>query len=36
MRIGLDGDAVEPVSLEHQVFALDRLAEVERRLASED
>ena len=33
MRIGLDGDAVEPVSLEHQVFALDRLAKIERRLS---
>ena len=33
MRVGLDGDVVEPVSLEHQVFALDRLAEIERRLA---
>jgi sRNA-binding protein len=36
MRVGLDGDAVEPVSLEHQVFALDRPAEIERRLAGED
>jgi sRNA-binding protein len=33
VRVGLDGDAVEPVSIEHQVFALDRLAEIERRLA---
>ena len=31
MRVGLDGDAIEAVSIEHQVFALDRLAEIERR-----
>ena len=31
MRIGLDGDAIEAVSIEHQVFALDRLAKIERR-----
>ena len=36
MRVGLDGDAVEAVSIEHQVLALDRLAEIERRLAGED
>jgi sRNA-binding protein len=33
MRIGLDGDPVEAVSIEHQVFALDRIAKIERRLA---
>ena len=33
MRIGLDGAAVEPVGLEHQVNALDHLAKIERRLA---
>ena len=36
MRIGLDGNAVEAVSIEHQVLALDRLAKIERRLAGED
>jgi putative DNA primase/helicase len=30
MRIGLDGAPVEPVTIEHQIFALDRLAEIER------
>jgi hypothetical protein len=33
MRIGLDGDAVGPVDIEHQVFALDRLADIERSWA---
>jgi hypothetical protein len=32
MRIGLDGAVVEAVSIEHQVLALNRLAEIERRL----
>jgi sRNA-binding protein len=32
LRIGLDGAAIEPVSEEHQVNALDCLAEIERRL----
>jgi len=35
MRVGLDGDPVEPVSLEHQVLALDRPAEIKRRLGGE-
>ena len=35
MRVGLDGDAVEAVSIEHQVFALDRIAKIERRLDGE-
>jgi ProQ/FINO family len=33
VRIDLDGGVVEPVGLEHQVNALDRLAKIERRLA---
>ena len=36
MRVGLDGDAVEAVSIEHQVLALDRIAKIERRLDGED
>ena len=35
MRVGLDGDAVEAVSIEHQVLALDRIAKIERRLDGE-
>ena len=35
MRFGLDGDAVEAVSIEHQVLALDRIAKIERRLDGE-
>jgi ProQ/FINO family len=34
MRIGLDGAQVEPVSLEDQANALNRLAKIERRLTS--
>ena len=33
VRIDLDGAVVEPVGLEHQVNALDRLAKIERRRA---
>ena len=35
MRVGLDGDAVEAVVIEHQVLALDRMAKIERRLDGE-
>jgi sRNA-binding protein len=32
MRVGLDGAQVEPISIEHQIHALDRLAEIGRCL----